>query len=32
MDLKILGSVAPYCKNGKNCPGYLLTEGKEKYS
>lgn len=30
MDLKILGSVAPYCKNGKNCPGYLLTEGKEK--
>ena len=23
-DLKILGSVSPYCKKGMNCPGYLL--------
>ncbi len=30
MELKGLGSVAPYCKNGKNCPGYLLIEGEKK--
>lgn len=30
MELKILGSVAPYCKNGKNCPGYFIKEGKDK--
>lgn len=26
-DLKILGSVSPYCKKGLNCPGYLLYGG-----
>lgn len=30
MELKGLGSVAPYCKNGKNCPGYLIKEKDEK--
>lgn len=30
MELKVLGSVAPYCKDGKNCPGYLIKEGNEK--
>lgn len=30
MEIKILGTVAPYCKNGKYCPGYLITSEKEK--
>lgn len=30
MELKILGSVAPYCKEGKNCPGYLIKTENEK--
>ncbi len=30
MKMKILGTVAPYCKNGKYCPGYLIQTEKEK--
>lgn len=30
MELKVLGTVAPYCKNGKYCPGYLIKNDKEK--
>ena len=30
MKLKVLGSVSPYCKNGSNCPGYLLSTGNGK--
>ena len=30
MELKILGSISPYCKDDKNCPGYLVTEGSSK--
>ena len=30
MELKGLGSVAPYCKNGKSCLGYLIKEKEEK--
>ena len=30
MEVKLLGTVSPYCKDEKNCPGYLVTNGKEK--
>ena len=30
MEIKVLGSVSPYCKGNKNCPGFLVIEGKEK--
>lgn len=30
MELKILGTVAPYCKDGKYCPGYLIKEDNKK--
>lgn len=30
MEIKILGSISPYCKEDKNCPGYLVTEGSSK--
>lgn len=30
MELKELGSVAPYCKNGKCCPGHFVKEGDIK--
>lgn len=30
MEVKILGTVSPYCKDDKNCPGYLVTDGKQK--
>lgn len=30
MELKILGTVAPYCKDGKYCPGYLITKDNTK--
>ncbi len=29
-NLKILGSVSPYCKNDKNCPGYIIYNNKNK--
>lgn len=29
MEVKILGTVSPYCKNGKNCPGYLIKTEEE---
>ena len=28
MEVKFLGTVSPYCKDEKNCPGYLVTNGK----
>jgi ribonuclease BN (tRNA processing enzyme) len=28
--LKVLGSVSPYCKDEMNCPGYLIDSGKGK--
>lgn len=30
MELQILGSVSPYCKLNKNCPGFLVTDGPNK--
>ena len=30
MQLKVLGSVSPYCKNNLNCPGYLIEENNHK--
>jgi len=30
MEIKVLGTVSPYCKGVKNCSGFLVTEGKEK--
>lgn len=30
MILKPLGTVSPYCKGTKNCPGFLVSTGKEK--
>lgn len=30
MEIKILGTVSPYCKDNKNCPGYLVTSNKTK--
>ncbi len=30
MEIKILGTVSPYCKDTKNCPGYLVTENNTK--
>ena len=30
MEIKILGSVSPYCKDNKNCPGYLITTDNSK--
>ena len=30
MILKVLGSVSPYCKDDKNCPGYLVSTSTEK--
>lgn len=30
MEMKVLGSVSPYCKGTKNCPGYLVTTGNNK--
>ena len=30
MEIKILGTVSPYCKEENNCPGYLVTSGKSK--
>ncbi len=29
MEVKVLGTVSPYCKNNKNCPGFLV-QGDEK--
>ncbi len=30
MELKVLGTVSPYCKEEHNCPGYLVTSANEK--
>ena len=30
MEIKVLGTVSPYCKGAKNCPGYLVTNGQTK--
>ncbi len=30
MEVRILGTRAPYCKNGDYCPGYLVTTEKSK--
>ena len=30
MEIKILGTVSPYCKDNKNCPGYLVTDNDNK--
>lgn len=30
MEIKFLGTVSPYCKDTKNCPGYLITCGNKK--
>lgn len=30
MEIKILGTVSPYCKDTKNCPGYLVTSENSK--
>lgn len=30
MEVKFLGTVSPYCKDEKNCPGYLVTEANTK--
>lgn len=30
MKVKILGTVSPYCKGDKNCPGFLITENDSK--
>ena len=30
MEIKFLGTVSPYCKDEKNCPGYLITHENEK--
>lgn len=30
MEIKILGTVAPYCKDGKYCPGYFIKTKNEK--
>lgn len=30
MNLKVLGSVSPYCKNTNNCPGYLIEINNKK--
>ena len=29
--IKVLGSVAPYCKKDKNCPGFLIEYKNNKY-
>lgn len=29
-NLKILGSISPYCKNDMNCPGYMIYNDKNK--
>lgn len=31
MKLKVLGTISPYCKNTKNCPGYLITTKNNKF-
>lgn len=30
MEIKVLGTVSPYCKDTKNCPGYLVTSNDIK--
>lgn len=30
MEVKVLGTVSPYCKEEKNCPGYLVINDKDK--
>ena len=30
MELKVLGTVSPYCKLDKNCPGFLIKNGEHK--
>lgn len=30
MEVKFLGTVSPYCKDEKNCPGYLVSDGNNK--
>ena len=30
MNLRILGTVSPYCKDNMNCPGYLVTNENNK--
>ena len=30
MEIKVLGTVSPYCKDKKNCPGYLVKSNKTK--
>ena len=30
MELKVLGTVSPYCQQDKNCPGYLITTEDSK--
>ncbi len=30
MNVKVLGSVSPYCKEDRNCPGYLVTSNESK--
>lgn len=30
MEIKVLGTVSPYCKDDKNCPGYLVTNDQTK--
>lgn len=31
MELKVLGTVSPYCQQDKNCPGYLITTEDSKF-
>lgn len=30
MQLKVLGTISPYCKGEKNCPGFLVTTSNNK--
>lgn len=30
MEIKVLGSVSPFCRLNRNCPGFLVTENKTK--
>lgn len=30
MEIKVLGTVSPYCSGTKNCPGFLITSGDTK--
>jgi len=29
-NIRVLGSISPYCKNNHNCSGYMITENKDK--